>query len=97
MFTRQDYLNGKCSHSEYYSQFVTAHTLAVVKGAFGIDTLKTAFAADENLNTIPLEKWDITALRIAGVSAKMKELGDYLTKAGGVCVVKEAARQLINA
>lgn len=94
-FTREEYLNGACTHREYYSQYVTGEQRTIVKYAIGIDRLKAS--KDEHLNDIPLTLWDRIAERGIGVlGVPMKKNGDYLTLAGQVCILKEAARQLIE-
>jgi hypothetical protein len=91
MFTRDQYLNGKCTHRQYYAQLVTeSHRLAAE--SFGIDNLRRAFAEDEHFNSIPLASWDARA----GLRADYKSLGDGRSLAGDVCILKEAARQLIE-
>lgn len=95
-FSRQDYLNGKCTHRQYYAQFVNAITKSRVANWFGVEQIKEALQTDEHLNNIPLAKWDgfVTCKQLINVSQKMKAAGDYLTLAGGVCIAKEAAKQL---
>lgn len=94
-FSRADYMANKCSHQEYYNQFVTRDTLALVEDVFGVEKLKAAYAEDKNLNTIPLAKWDALAGNV-NTNEALKQAGDYLTLAGSVCILKAAARQLIN-
>jgi hypothetical protein len=96
-FTRQQYLNNECSHREYYSQLVTKEILNAVSRRFGIDKLKAAIQEDERLNNIPLAAWDGLAENFhLGLRPIFKSLGDFYSLAGGVCVMKEAARQLIE-
>jgi hypothetical protein len=100
-FSRQDRLDNKCSHSEYYNQFVDGTVKAAVKNKFGIDRLKKAFDSGNTSFNSPdfrLSEWDGLAqpYNFIGTNAKMKELGDYLTLAGQVCILKEAARQLVS-
>jgi hypothetical protein len=95
-FTRQDYLADKCTHSEYYGQFVTGEIKQRVMSYIGIENIKKAInEGDEHLNTIPLRKWDAIAVPIIGGNL-LREAGDYPTLAGGVCIAKEAAKQLAN-
>ena len=94
-FSRADYLAKKCTHQQYYSQFVNDTIQSRVKGAFGIDAIKDAMLINENLNTIPIGKWDVLANNLYNVSGLLKDAGDFLTLAGGVCIAKEAARQLV--
>lgn len=91
MFTRQDYLSGKCSHSDYYGQFITPQIIANIKTRFGVSSLLSAFKEDQHFNNIPLYKWGYY-----NNGAKFKELGDFWSIAGAVCVEKEAARQIVE-
>jgi hypothetical protein len=94
MFTRQDYINGNCTHEQYYNQFVNESVKNTVISAFGIERIKKAFKEDESLNNIGLHLWDNLYLSYYSLSEKMKECGDYLTMAGKVCILKAAARQI---
>lgn len=100
IFTRKQYLNKECTHEQYYAQFVTNAIRSLVYNWFGIDQLKEAYKVDINFNSIPLAKWDSFLHSIGkhpyNLGVSMKEVGDYLTLAGQVCIVKEAARQLVN-
>jgi len=93
MMSRKDYLDRKCTHREYYSQFVTDEIKGIVEHSIGIDALKAS--TDKHLNDIRLSKWDRLFMP-SGTNAKLKEAGDYLTPAGKVCILKEAARQLLE-
>jgi hypothetical protein len=90
-YSREDYMNGKCSHRDYYGQFVTSETRDIVLRVFGLDRIKNS--KDEAFNDIPLERWD-NLIATHGTMEKMKEAGDYLSLAGKVCIFKEAARQI---
>lgn len=86
----------------YYGQFISDSLKQRVIARFTIERLLAS--ADIHFNDIPLAEWD----RMAGGSgspsgglvynpdwaplARMKEAGDYYTLAGGVCILKEAAR-----
>lgn len=91
MYTRKDYLNGKCTHREYYAQFVTQYTKDLVSQQFGKGRIIEELEKDEALNGITLAEWDNLA---RFVSANMRPQGDYLTLAGAVCILKEAAKQI---
>jgi len=93
MKTRQDYLNQKCTHSEYYAQFVTESTKRILLSRISKKELVEALREDPNLNSIKLTIWDGIGL---SVTVNMKEYGDTLTKSGRVCILKEAARQICN-
>lgn len=92
MFTRTQYLDRECSLTAYYSQFVTDATKRVVKSYIGLRKLKNS--TDEHFNDIPLQTWD--SLPIAYNRQAMESCGDYLTLAGHVCIMKEAARQILE-
>jgi len=95
MYTRQDYLDHKCTHAEYYAQYVNAWILRLVQKQFSLDSLKEA---GDNFNGIPLEEWDLLAgwLDRAEVNAALKAHNDFWSLASCVCILKEAARQLIE-
>jgi len=92
--SRLDYLNGKASHEEYYNQFVTPGILQRVK-RFSPKALEDGITQD--FNNIPLPLWEqLMPIVPAEVHNKLKACGDYPTKAGVVCILKEAARQLLQ-
>jgi hypothetical protein len=92
--TRTQYLNKEATHREYYSQFVTAGVIQRVKG-FKLETLIKG--KDEHFNNIPLALWDsLMPVVPFEINSKLKECGDYATKAGVVCILKEAAMQIVE-
>jgi hypothetical protein len=99
MYTRQNYLNKKCSHREYYSQFVNEAVRRRVQYCIPKDKL-LACKDLENFNDIPLAKWDMiltsTFLGLGAIKKKLKEAGDSSTLAGLVCIAKEAAKQIVE-
>lgn len=93
MFTRQDYMNNKCTHSEYYSQFVNDYTKRIVLSRWNKTVLKNAYDKDQHFNSLSLGQWDnLTFL----ISPDFKKYGDYSTLAGCVCVLKETARHIVK-
>ncbi len=97
MKTRQDYLEGRCEHSEYYGEIAKVCGVAFTDSA-DIARFKRALATDSNLNSIPLAWWDGRAAALmtyngAAVRRALKERGDFYSMAGGVCILKEAARK----
>lgn len=93
MFSREDYVNGKVTYRDYYGQFVTPEAKAIVRALISVERLIAS--TDRHLNDIPLQKWDrLPTPRFLG--DKMKRCGDYLTQAGKVCILKEAARQIVE-
>lgn len=94
MFTRKDYLDGKCTHGEYYSQYVTPEIEKLVS-TLGPDKIKAAAKVDEYMNNIPLRQWD-SMTNFFHCKSEMEKHGDYPTLAGKVCILKEAARKIAN-
>lgn len=90
MFTRSDYLDNKCSHSEYYGQFVNQLIKDSLVLRFGEEKLIDSYKEDENFNNIPLGNWGYYSNH-----KKFKEFGDFYSLAGAVCIEKEAARQIV--
>jgi hypothetical protein len=84
-YSRKDYMDGVCTHRQYYAQFVTDGVKAMVARAISIQVLVAS--TDPHLNDIQLSRWDRLA---TGVRADDNSL------ASRVCVLKEAARQLIE-
>ena len=93
MYTRKQYLNKDCTHRQYYGQFVNAGTKARVLSGIGLAALKKS--TDAHFNDIPLHKWDRLVPKCTG-SAGFAKAGDYYTLAGGVSLLKEAARQILE-
>lgn len=97
LMTRDDYLNAstgspedrRLTHRKYYGQLVTPDTVSYVVRVIGADAIKRSTCP--HFNDIPLDRWDgLTRFLPHG---SFKELGDYATLAGLVCVAKEAAQQ----
>lgn len=99
--TRQQYLNNTKLHNEYYAQFVTEEIKQLVLRRFGIEKLCAAYEEDTDLNSIPLVNWDGLGIHLMHGSRYLdrqliKETGQGYSNAGAVCILKEAARQLIQ-
>ncbi len=95
MFTRDDYMQKKCSHREFYAQFVTTSLRDLVRSRIGEVAIKASI--DDHLNDIPLCRWDaMQNLIIPRIHTVHKQMG----YSGGaslsdcVCVAKEAAKQI---
>lgn len=99
MYTRTEYMkdsqtDGPAAHRRYFCQFVTDRTKDRVMQSIGLDRLMSS--TDPHLNDIPLPLWDRLTPHLPG-SAGFAKAGDYYTLANGVCLAKEAARQIIEA
>ncbi len=92
-FTRADYMNGKVSHANYYSQFVTPEIKVLVQDRIGLAVIQRS--TDEHFNDISLRAWDRVALRFPGEPYRtlpiLQTAGDN-SLATAVCILKQAAR-----
>lgn len=104
MFTRNDYMNKKCTHSEYYSQFVTQGMKNMVKSRFTLERLQNSKKEYFNDNT-QLREWDalndLTRSMLDKVLWKSLECpyteNGYLWSLNcNICILKEAARILVE-
>jgi hypothetical protein len=83
-------------HREYYSQYVTQHVRDLVTRTFTVSVLLDS--KDPHLNDIPLKRWDVLVNYLHKTTAEqLKSNGEWLTLGNGVCILKEAARQVIEA
>lgn len=92
VITRQQYLNGECSHREYYAQFVNDSTKRRVYGAFGLCRIMSC--STERFREIPLDDWDCVVRNMVYDFRSLLAAGDDPTGAGLVCIAKEAAAQI---
>lgn len=85
-FSRQDYINGKVTHEQYYDQFVSD---TVVNLLFHLrEDIKKS--RHERFNDISLHRWDAIADSNKGYFVVD---GKY-SLAAAVCILKQAARQI---
>lgn len=82
------------AHRRYYGQFVTDGTKWRVLQCIGLERLKAS--TNPHFNDIPLALWDQLAPGLPG-SGGFAKAGDFYTLANGVCLAKEAARQIVEA
>ena len=97
--TREEYMSfaGRRDlslHREYFSQFVNDNVKISVLANYSKDELTKALEEDEHLNGIPLRKWDNMWCPVSHL--KLKEAGESWTLSTKVCILKEAARQIIE-
>lgn len=101
IFTRCDYVfNNKCSHDQYYSQFVTESVKQLVLSRWSKNTLKKAYAENQHFNSIPLVKWDAMADILKCHHSTMRLLAKANESSGTslsdrVCVLKQAAKMIV--
>lgn len=91
-FRRSDYMSGACTHREYYSQFVTERLKEKLLARMPEKRLRDSQC--EHYNDIPLHLWDRISLIATSADTELRELGDFPTLAGRVCILKEAAKQI---
>ena len=106
MLTRKDYMDKKCTHQEYFAQFVTNAVRNAVLNGIGRESILES--SDEHLNDIPLSHWDALVgypgdnwpgyanwhCRLPIDRKLIKEAGEWVTASTLVCIAKEAARQI---
>jgi hypothetical protein len=96
MFTRTQYLNKEVSHDEYYAQFVTEHIKNIVLRNWSKATLQIAYAENEHFSVIPIKFWDMLANSMTIYAEPLCQAGESDTLSTRVCILKAAARQIIN-
>lgn len=98
-YDRADYMSGKCTHHEFYSQFVTPSIRDAVRANLG---KRIKASTDEHLNDVPLHFWDGLAvilksgLSIPGHCAGIG--GDptkrFFSLCTAVCILKAAGKDI---
>ena len=94
MITRQDYMDKKATHRQYYGQFVTDAIKAGVARRFRDAIMESQ---DPHFNDIPLKQWDSMAVLYKNhITAVNNDIGNgrVFSLCDGVCMLKEAARQI---
>ena len=91
---REQYLDKEVSFTEFYRSVNQVAGITLKTNRPLISKIKAALAeGDFHLNTIPLASWDmLAASRAPDLSRALKEHGDLYSMAGGVCAMKQAAR-----
>lgn len=94
--THKQYMNKEVSFTDFYRAVYKTASISLENNAI-ITKVKTALeAGDEHLNTIPLRYWDGLALSACpSLTRAFKEHGDFYSLAGGVCAMKQAARDAV--
>jgi len=80
MYTRSEYLSEKCTHQEYYSQFVTDFELEIVKN-ISLDS--------------PLRTWDLTPISDKS-NELLRLARDSYSLSAKVCILKQAKLLTMN-
>ena len=95
--TRRQYMDKEVSFADFYRAVNQTAGISLERNPI-IAEVKTALeAGDEHLNTIPLQHWDAMAFSVQQALTKaFKEHGDSYSLAGGVCAMKQAARDAVK-
>ena len=86
-------------HKSYYEQFVTEGIKRMVLNCFGIEKLKKHVNSEMGKpGYISLSRWDLLAGGYTSqlCADKLREAGDFPSLAGAVCILKAAARMIVN-
>lgn len=96
---REAVTKGLVTHREYYEQFVTPRITAILINNFGVAKLEEWHNAGEKASElIPLHEWDyIARILPSTVRAIVNATGTSYVMAMGVCIAKEAGRQIAEA
>lgn len=101
MITRKDYINSpscKLTHRRFYAQFVTPEIRQAVQESFGAEALIEEHSKCPHFNSIPIQYWDALAI-IEKESVDhdlLREAGESWSQCTGLCILKEAARQIVE-
>lgn len=83
------------AHRAYYGQYVDEKVKLLVHQMIGLSNLQKS--TDPHFNDIPLRRWDVMVTLLGQTMAKkLKENGDTLSLGSGVCILKEAAHQIVG-
>jgi hypothetical protein len=83
------------AHRAYYSQYVTEEIKQRLLRRILLAELLNS--TDQYLNDIRLGRWDAIVRNLPRTTVQqLRENGDWLSLGTGVCILKEAARQIIE-
>lgn len=82
-------------HRKYYAQYVNDHVRSKVRQ---LGLLLLLDSKEDSFNDIPLAVWDAVAATIntKALDEQMRAQGDCVSPFGLVCILKEAAQQLVE-
>lgn len=90
MITRKEYMNGECSHHDYYAQFCDDTTKNALLSRISKDRILNS--TDEHLNDIPLKEWGALPLYSSTASKIREASGSGPALSDSVCVYKTQAK-----
>ncbi len=89
---RNEYMDGKVSHDEYYGQYLTPEIINLVRNY--VTATRIERSADQHFNDIPLRKWDSLEPSLRKLVSGLKENGEAWSLSTSVCIAKAAARAI---
>ena len=93
-FTRKQYLMNECSHQEYYEQFCTPKVMASAERFCKRQFKNYRLSSTTGLPVPTLSTCDGFTMGVLRhdqeVNQMFKDRGDYITLAGGTCLLKAA-------
>ncbi len=94
MFTRDDYMNQRCTHDDYYGQFDCPQVRDSVLRTIGLNRIIAS--TDEHFNDIRLTLWDSVQLPSETLRALASANGTrgYYSQSETVCIAKAVARKI---
>lgn len=87
VWSRADYMEGRCTHQEYYLEIAKALHLVCFPGLLQ----RVRKSKDPHLNDIPLAMWDgmgSALVRLRSTHNVFEARGDLSSRAGMVCALK---------
>ena len=95
MQTRKQYMDGECTHREFYADVAQRAGITVRDDHPLVERARNS--NDEHYNDIPIVLWDrFAAGFMPSASRSLRESGDFWSLAGGVCIGKEVVRQAVE-
>jgi hypothetical protein len=89
-FTRQDYMNNKCSHRDYFAQLITGAIKTYVRTKYKRETLIACYKLDKHLNNLGagwMQHIDMCgSMGVSYMTTKINNIG--CTRSDVVCTVK---------
>jgi hypothetical protein len=95
LFTHAQYMSSPNpeSHRRYFAQFVNKSVKLYVISRIGLKTILES--KDEHFNDICLKQWDNLTYFLPNIQEiRFKTVGDFNSLSNGVCILKEAAKQI---
>lgn len=93
LFTKNQFLKDECTHTEYYSQFITPDGIKLVEASPAFKKLKAS--GSTNLSDMPLAQWDCIGTAW-DASNLLTTLGDHWSLGISVVINKIIAAHILG-